>query len=206
MFRAELDGLVCNGAKRGNKQTYTLLAERVPRTKTITREEALAKLAQRYFTSHCPATLQDFVWWSGLPVADERHALEMVKKELISETIGSQTYWLINSFSIPKATDKSVYLLPAFDEFVISYKDRSAALNFENHKKAVTINGIFKPLIVINGQVTGIWKRVIKKDKVVIETEFFKPPNKPSKKLIEKAAERYGRFLDKKVEMKHDSK
>jgi hypothetical protein len=36
----------------------------------LAREEALAELSERYFTSHGPASLQDFTWWSGLTVAD----------------------------------------------------------------------------------------------------------------------------------------
>jgi len=94
-------------------------------------------------------------------------------------------------------------LLPAYDEFLISYKDRSAALPFENYHKTVSNNGIFRPVIVINGQVTGIWKRVIKKDKVLVETELFNQPGKSTKSLIEKAAAQYGQFLGKKIEIRH---
>ena len=91
LLRAELDGIVCSGATKAGKQTYALLEERVPKTKPLTKEEALAKLAKKYFTSHCPATLQDFVWWSGLSVGEARHALEMVKSDFVSATIASQT-------------------------------------------------------------------------------------------------------------------
>ena len=119
---------------KGKNCTYALLENVVPKIKTLSKDEALAKLAKKYFSSHCPATLQDFTWWSGLSVANAKHALEMIKSDFISETIGSQTYWLSNSFSIPLTGDKSCYLLPAYDEFIISYKDRSASLNFENQR------------------------------------------------------------------------
>lgn len=206
LLRAELDGIVCSGATKGKTQTYALLAERVPKTKTLTRVEALAKLAQKYFSSHCPATLQDFVWWSGLSVKDARNALEMVKSDFISETIGSETYWLTHSFSKLKKDKTSVYLLPAFDEFIISYKDRGASLALVNNKKAISDNGIFRPVVVINGQVTGLWKRTIKKSKMIVEIEFLEPHNKTSKKLIEKAAEEFGHFWDKKIEVHHNIK
>ncbi|MEW6108889.1 MAG: winged helix DNA-binding domain-containing protein [Nitrospirota bacterium] len=203
LLRAELDGIVCSGATKGGKQTYALLEERVPKTKSLTKGEALAALAKKYFTSHGPATLQDFVWWSGLSVSDAKHALEMVKSDFISEIIDSQTYWLANLFSIPGTDKKVVNLLPAFDEFIISYKDRSVSLPFENHNKTVSNNGIFRPVIVVNGQVTGIWKRTIKNDKVIVETELFKQPNKTTKSLIEKASIQYGHFLEKKTEINH---
>jgi len=203
LLLAELDGIVCSGATKAGKQTYALLAARVPKTKPLTKDEALAKLAKKYFSSHCPATLQDFVWWSGLSVGDAKHALEMAKSDLVSETIDAQIYWLANSFSIPKTGKESVYLLPAFDEFIISYRDRSASLPFENHNKTISNNGIFRPVIVVNGQVTGIWKRTIKKDKVMVETEFFKQPNKTTKSLVEKAVVQFGHFLEKKTELNH---
>jgi Winged helix DNA-binding domain len=203
MYHAELSGLVCNGIRKGKNNTYALLAERVPKKKTIPREEALAKLAKRYFSSHCPATIKDFIWWSGLPVKDARNALEMIKSNFISETIGAETYWFTNSFSIPKNNIQSVYLLPAFDEFLISYKDRTAAFPKGNHKRAFTNNGIFRPVIVINGHVTGLWKRTIKKDTVLIETCYLQAHNKATKSLVEKATKTYGDFLNKKTEVVH---
>ncbi len=198
-FRAELEGIMCSGKIIGKKQTYALLNERVPKTKKINRQEALALLAQKYFSSHCPAALQDFIWWSGLPVKDSRNALEMIKSNLISENIDGHTYWMPTSFSLPKVDENSVYVLPAYDEFIISYRDRTASLPFHNHKLAVSNNGIFRPLIVINGQVTGIWKRTLKKDEVSIEIEFFRRHKKAEKVLIEIAFEKFAFFLDKKL-------
>ena len=199
LAQAELDGIVCSGAVKDGKQTYALLEHRAPKAKPLSKAEALAALAGKYFASHGPAALQDFVWWSGLSVGDAKLALDMVQSDFVSETIGAQTYWFARRRSLPKTDEQSVYLLPAYDEFIISYKDRSAVLPFENHNKAVSNNGIFRPVIVVNGQVVGTWKRTIKKDRVSVETEFFKQPNKTTKRLIEEASIRYGRFLEKQA-------
>jgi hypothetical protein len=203
ILEAELEKIICNGATKSRKQTYTLLCERVPKTKTLLKEEALSKLAKRYFTSHSPATLQDFVWWSGLLVSDAKNALEMIKSDFISETIGSQTYWLTSSFSIPNTDKVAVYLLPAFDEFLISYRDRSASFSLGKHKKPASENGIFRPVIVVNGQITGLWSRIIKKDKVIVEPKFFQRHNKTIKNFVENEAKRFGYFLDKKAEVNY---
>jgi DNA glycosylase AlkZ-like len=203
--RAESDGIICSGMMKGKKQTFALLERRVPKRKRLSREESLAKLAGKYFSSHGPATLQDFIWWSGLKIAEARHALEMVKTDFVPETIGSQTYWFMDSISIPDSNAKSVYLLPAFDEFLIGYTDRTASVSFDNHKKSVSNNGIFRPVIVINGQVTGMWQRTIEKDDVHVETEFFRPHSKEEKKSIHRAAEKFGKFLGKKTELNRDS-
>ena len=199
LVRAELEGIVCSGTMNGNKQSYALLSDRVPHKKILSRDESLAELANRYFTSHGPATLQDFVWWSGLSVTEARQGFESIKSGFISDTIGSVNYWFKDSFPNTLAEANTVYLLPAFDEFIISYRDRSASLSLIKHKKAVSDNGIFRPVIVQNGQVTGLWKRTIKKDEVMIETSSFLPGKKGSKHLYEAASLKFGRFLDKKV-------
>ena len=154
LMEAEIDGIICSGGIQGKKQTYALLAERVLVKKAFSKDEALALLAKKYFTSHGPATLPDFVWWSGLPIADARKALEMNKATLISETIGTDTYWFADSVYLPSSPPDSVYLLPAFDEYLISYKNRSAAITLEDHTKAISNNGIFRPIIVVNGQIS----------------------------------------------------
>jgi hypothetical protein len=201
MLEAELEGIVCSGAINGIKQTYALLEERIPKPKAISKEEALARLAEKYFLSRCPATLQDFIWWSGLSPENARKALEIIKSKLIAEPIGSQTFWLPCSFVLPKMDIESAYLLPAYDEFTISYKDRSASLFLKDQKKSISFNGIFKPTIAINGKITGIWKRAIKNDKVIIETQFFSNKDQGGKKsqknLIKNSAARLGNFLDK---------
>jgi hypothetical protein len=203
LLMAELDGILCSGAIIDGKQTYALLEKRVPKPKSLSREEALARLAKLYFASHGPATVGDFAWWARLSVGVAKRALEMVKSDLDSQTIDSQTYWFLNSYSLPTIDPEEVYLLPAFDEFIISYKDRTASLPFENFNKAVSSNGIFRPVIVVNGQVMGIWKRTLKKDCVIVETQFFKQPGKIILSRTEKAAEQYGCFLQKKAELIH---
>ncbi len=195
MFWAELNGIVCSGPVTGNKLTYALLTERVPQKKTLTRDESLAELAKRYFTSHGPATLQDFTWWSGLAVADARKALEFVQSGFIFEFIGSEKYWFSGSVNGITQKDASVYLLPAYDEFLISYRDRSASLPVKNTNRTVSNNGIFYPIVVANSQVKGLWKRTQKKDKLRIETEFFKDPSKITKKQLIKAVNNYGHFV-----------
>jgi len=199
-MRAELDGIMCSG-RNANTRTYALLSERVPQPKPITRDEALARLAERYFTSHCPATLQDFVWWSGLPVRDAKHALEMIKPKFVTETIGTQAYLLTNSFSVPKFDKDLIHLLPAYDEFLISYRDRAASLPFSEHNKVVSNNGLFRPIVVLNSQVTGVWKRTTRKNTILIEPTYFQPLSNETKKRIVQEFSQLERFLGKKVEV-----
>jgi len=195
LIRAELDRVVCSGPRIGKQLTYALFNERVPATKTIDRDEALARLTRLYFRSHGPATLQDFVWWSGLNITEAKQGLELVKDNFLAEKIGDQTYWLPKSFSFPAKKHSAVYLLPSYDEYIIRYKDRSAVISAENAPTAISNNGIFWPVIIINGKAAGVWKRTIKKDKTIVETEFFKAPPQTIKKSLNKAERAYRDFV-----------
>jgi len=201
LLNAELDKIICSGPIKKNKQTYALLDERVSNKRNFTRDEALAELATRYFTSHCPATIKDFSWWSGLSVKDAKNALEMVKSNFISETINSETYWFASSVSKIRNLKNTIHLLPAYDEFLISYKDRSASLPRRINNKAVSSNGIFYPILLFNGQIAGLWKRATTKDKVVVNIDLFKRSNKNTKLFISEAADRFHHFLGKQIEV-----
>lgn len=165
---AEVEKMICSGKRKGNKNTYALFDERVKVQKKLSKEEALAELAARYFRSHGPATLDDFTNWSALPKTQARTGLELVRKKLV-EIDG---YWMESVPNVP-INDPSVHLLPAFDEFLIGYKDRSATLARKSTSVVITVNGIFWPIIVTNGVVTGRWKRTVKGTKVTVELEYF---------------------------------
>ena len=199
MFAAEIEGLVCNGKTRGKEQTYALLGERVPQTREFSRDEAIAELTRRYFTSHAPATLKDFIWWSGLPASDARKGLEM--NNLASMEIEGQTYYLPKDFAIPATITDSLHLLPAFDEYMVAYKDRRAALDADRTKEAITGNGIFKPIIVVNGKIRGIWKRAVKKDSVVIEKTVFGELSGGENEAFQTKAREYALFEGKNAQL-----
>jgi hypothetical protein len=202
LFRAEMDGIVCSGPMKGKKLSYSLLGERVPRTRELSRDEALAELAKRYFLSRCPATIQDFIWWSNLSPSEARKAIDLVKPLFIFESFDSTEYLLPNSFSGALAKNNSVHLLPAFDEFLISYRNRSSSLSKVHNKKTISDNGIFYPIIVVNGQVSGVWKRTFQKNKINIETDLYYPANKQINNMLTKKLDMFGKFLNMETEIK----
>jgi len=202
MMNAEVDAIVCNGVMSGKKLTYALIDEKIPPGLVLTREEALATLAKRYFSSHAPATLPDFQWWSGLSMPDARAGLESIKNELQSFVVEGKTYFFEEKNLATLNSDPSVFFLPAFDEYIVSYKDRSTVFDPIWHKEAITSNGIFKPIIVVDGLVVGIWKRTVQKNKVVIEPIFFDPKDKLAIEAMEKATAGFGAFLGLGVEIK----
>lgn len=194
LSRLAQDGFLCFGAREGKQQTFALLAEWAPTAKSLERDAALAELARRYFTSHGPATLQDFAWWSGLATADARAGLEMIKPQLRQETIDGQSYWLSPSATAVKETSSLIArLLPVYDEYTVAYKDRSAVLDPSHASQASY--GIFNSTILVDGRIVGNWKRTLKKDRVFIETSLLVKLGKTEMCALAEAANRYGEFL-----------
>lgn len=196
LWRLAQDGIICFGAREGKQQTFALLDEWVPMAKTLKRDEALAELARRYFTSHGPATVQDFVWWTGLTTADAKTGLEMVKPKLAHEIVDDQTYWLPRNMPVVKDASPTSYLLPGFDEYMVGYKDRSAVIA-PAHSERVNpgSKGMLSPTIVLDGRIVGTWKRTFKKDAVIITTSRFTAPRKSETRAFSASANRYGTFL-----------
>jgi hypothetical protein len=196
------EGLICFGARKGKQPTFTLLEEWIPAVKAKADDAAMAEFTLRYFTSHGPATVQDYAWWTGLTATEAKAAHELVKSSLVSETIQGITYWMTSDHVATKTKSTGVYLLPGFDEYLVGYTNRTPAIDTTRFKQiAGNGNGILSSTIVINSQVVGTWKRTIQKETVTIETNPFESFTKTQKSAITAAAKRYSKFLDLEVQV-----
>lgn len=189
------EGLICCGPRVAKQHTFVLLDEWITGPSKLTREEALALLAQRYFAHHGPATLADFVWWTGLTVADANAALEGARSELSSETHNKTIWWSGTGTQQRTTRSAPCHLLPVYDEYTIGYADRSAALDPVHAKRVVAGYGIFRAPIVIEGRIVGSWTRELKRDRVDILVKPLTRFDREQLRCINEAAERYGAFL-----------
>ena len=197
LLNAELDTIVCSGGRRGKQFTYALLDERVPLVKKLDRDVALADLTRRYFTSHGPATVQDYAWWSGLTTADAKAGIELLKPRIKNEVVDGQTYWYAASPSLLKDIPHTAWLLPAYDEYMVGYTDRMVIIDPQHSKMLDGFAGaLLNNSLVIDGRIVGTWKRTIKKDAVAIELKLLTSLNKTQTRALDEAVERYSRFLD----------
>ncbi|PYI52465.1 winged helix DNA-binding domain-containing protein [Paenibacillus flagellatus] len=188
-------GLICLGPLEGKQQTFVLLDEWVREENRLSLDEALGELAKRYFTSHGPATVHDFAWWSGLKVSEARQGVEAAQRALDSVTIDGDVYWL--GADGPGEIEEQVHisLLPGFDEYLLGYKDRGAVLAAEHAPLLVPGgNGVFAPMLVIDGQIAGIWKRTMKKNGVDISVHPFAALGDRRERVVEEVR-RYGEWL-----------
>ncbi|HEV8370102.1 MAG TPA: winged helix DNA-binding domain-containing protein [Pyrinomonadaceae bacterium] len=204
MHRAELDGIVCSGGRRENQFTYALVDERVTHSRTLDADEALGELTERYFKSRAPATIHDYVWWSGLTASQAKRGIEIVGSALRSEILDGQKYWLsARTQRSIKDSPRRVHLLPAYDEYFIAYKDRSAAMHPSIDQKRIAPKLIFDTPLVIDGQACGGWKRVVQKDAVTVSVTPFKPLNRTDRGAVNSACADYALFIGKEAQVEY---
>lgn len=196
-IHAELDGLICSGARRGNQFTYRLIDNVLPETSSIDRDEALGKLALRYFTAHGPATIHDFAWWSGLTLTDVKRAIEIADKHLAFQELDGLIYWFATDMPGPKSSGKGIYLLPNYDEYTVGYANRDALAAAAGMNARDNI--LFSNVIVIDGKVKGTWKRSLRKDSIAFEYVLPKKLSKQHEQALRASAKRYARFFGLKL-------
>lgn len=197
MMRAELDGVVCSGSRQGNQFTYALLDERVPPTRAVERDEALGLLTLRYFTSRGPATLRDFVYWSGLTMKDAKVGIAMNRAHFSYEVIKDQEHIFIPTKSNKEDEIQMTFLMPDYDEYGMSYKDRSAIFMSEGIvRESQEGNTVSNHMIIVDGVIKGTWQWSLKNKSVHIETTLFTKLNERENRALEKAIKRYKDFVN----------
>ena len=194
MIHAELDGLVCSGARRGKQFTYALLDECVPETRKLQRDEALFTLATRYFSTRGPASEDDFAWWAGLSKADAKAAVSSMSG-LESHTVNGRKHWFTPSR--PAKSQSTVRLLPSYDEYLVSYADRSAAQSrVTPDAVGETFDFLGSYVIVSDGQIVGRWKRSVTKRDVIVTLQPLTHLNRDEHDGIRREAEGFAQYLE----------
>jgi len=200
--RATFEGLICHGTLDGREPTYVLLSEWIPATKSLSRPEALARLAARYFSGYGPSTVQDFAWWSGLPVSDARRGLEAMRPSLVSAQVAGQEFLAGHEWE-PGESFQGAHLLPPFDAYLLGYKDRTLVLDPEHAKKVNAGGGMPRPTLLLDGKVAGTWKRKMAKKSIQVTIEPFRALAQEELDALQQAAQRYAAFygMDAEVQL-----
>lgn len=188
-------GLTCYGPWNGADQNVVLASRWLPAGSSLADRfggdvvAATADLLGRYLSSHGPATLRDFAWWTKLPLRTVRAALPLVDG-LEGDGEPEASYWragLADEVAAAGASVDGVLLLPGFDEFILGYPDRLFAMTEACHAALVPgNNGVFRRAIVSNAQVVGYWTAAKRGPKRVLATELFVRETKKLRSGVER--------------------
>jgi hypothetical protein len=203
IMHAELNGVICSGAMRGKQHTYALLEARAPNARRLSPDEALAELTRRYFSSHGPASTNDFRWWSSLSAGQIKRGLELIDGELEHEVIDGVTVWFSGG-AYERDPSPTAYLLQGYDEYFVGYSGvTKAVLDLSGMARAHmdSKSAIFTHVIVLDSQVVGRWKRTVKKNEVLLEADIFVPLDEAQRAAVQNAVDGYAEFLQLPVRM-----
>ncbi|MBO4820175.1 MAG: AlkZ family DNA glycosylase [Prevotella sp.] len=166
---AEMTGILCSGELLPTKATYALTADKVKRSTRMDKEEALVRITRKYFQSRQPATLEDFVWWSGLNISDCRRGIALLGDTIHLEKWHGRDFYMTDACRTRGFRRGKFLLIPPYDEYLISYKSRDVVLPLEHRHRAHNNSGIFQPIVAHDGNICGNWAP-FKKD---CQVQFF---------------------------------
>ena len=197
IMRAELDGVICSGARRGKQFTYALFEERVVGPTALERDAALFELARRYFTTRGPATVDDFAWWSGLTKADAKRGVDAAASQLEYASIDGRSYWSAPGYRARRTSSVLAHLLPNYDEYFIGLKDRSAFVaRLKASRVKARTDGLSGNVLIVDGQTVGGWRRTLAKGTAVIELRLLIRLREAERRAVAAAVKRFGDFLE----------
>jgi hypothetical protein len=203
---AGMRGLIAMGVEAKKNPIYFELE---PATQAdVADEEGLSWLVTRFFAAHGPATQEDFVRWAGVTIGQAREGIAKCQAFLTPDADG-----MIRQPHPPSPSpvwrggeevrSSGVHLLPGFDEYYIGYKDRDAMLDPAHADKICPGgNGVFKPMIVSDSEICGVWSREFKRDRVVITPAPFRPLRDDERDGLEGAAAGFGAFWGTAAEVR----
>ncbi len=199
VMHAELEQVITSGPRRGKQFTYMLVDHRAPGAVRMPADAALAELTRRYFTSHGPATVRDYSWWSGLTMGQAREGLALLGSSVEQETIAGLTYWLVPSRASGTATPSSIYLLPNYDEYLIAYRDRG-----NTQQQLTTANAnrgfdIYAHILVADGGFGGTWRRARAGGAEHVSVESSRALTRRHVRDLRAAVKRFGAYLGRDV-------
>ena len=188
---AEFSGTLCSGDLLPHKATHALTADKVKPTDKMSRDEALMLLTRKYFQSHQPATLEDFVWWSGLNISDCRKGIALLGNTIHLENYQGREFYLTYDCRTRGFRKGRCLLIPPYDEYLIGYKSRDIVLPPEHRHRAHNNSGIFQPVIACDGIICGNWAPF----KSTCQATFFGA--KQDEDAVHVAWQAYQRYLAK---------
>jgi len=193
----EVHNRVTSGPPRAGEHTYALFDDRVREPRRLDRDEALAELAMRYFTSHGPATERDLTYWATLTVTEVRRGIEAAGEGLGSFEHDGRRYWHATGVEPPPEPSHRVapdaHLLQVLDEMYRGYQDSRWVLDADALVPRQRESAI--GMALVGGQLLASMQRAVGAKTVTFALRPYRPLRVRERAAIEAAAARYADFL-----------
>ncbi|MGM9473591.1 winged helix DNA-binding domain-containing protein [Pseudarthrobacter sp. YS3] len=188
------------------KQTYALFDERVPPAPAtpVSRDEALGRLARRYFTSRGPATLKDCAGWSGLTVTEVRRGLHVAQEThpdaLAAMVMDGVAYYFDaaaeapgtaagteagteagaegGAEGVPAGTGPRIDLIQCYDEYVMGYFPTRHYLG--GTAPALPAAGAPVHVVLLDGRMAGSWRHTLFPGRCEIDIRLSRAADAPA--------------------------
>lgn len=181
LWYASQRGVTCIAPNVDGEQTFALLDDWAPQQRDLSRDEALAEIALRYFQSHGPTSRKDFAGWAGLTAGDAKAGIASCGEALVAVSVDGVD--MVMSAELAAMPRRSAFAaaqgqlgapqwlaLPGFDEYLLGYKDRSLMVDAAGMQAVIPgKNGVFRSTIVRDGQVVATWKRTLTTKTVTVD-------------------------------------
>lgn len=157
VWLAAAQGAICYGPDRDGERCFVLVEDWLRKSKSRERDAALTELAVRHLRSHGPAAPGDLGFWSGIRTGDANLAWRAIADRLVEVETTRGKRWVLRSKQNPAPTG-IVRLLPAFDEYLLGWKDRDLAVLAGHRAKINRGGGWLHPVVFVDGQLVATWK------------------------------------------------
>jgi hypothetical protein len=198
VWLAAAEGTICYGLDRGRERCLVLVRDWLGRAAksatTMDPDDALEELAVRYLRAHAPAEPADLATWSGIAPADARRAWRGIEDRLAEVATDRGPRWTL-LHATPPPSNEAVRLLPAFDEYLLGWKDRQLIAPASRWKTIQRGGGWLHPVVLIDGRAVGTWSSERVTGALRIEVSPFGSLSRTLRRRIDEDARDIGRFL-----------
>ena len=199
VWLAAAEGVICHGADRGGQRCFVLVRDWLGQPEPRDRDAALAELAVRYLAAHGPAEPEDLVAWSGIRPADARRSWRRIEDRLVPLQTALGVRWALRSPPDP-APAGLVRLLPAFDEYLLGWRDRRLVVPPEHRTAINRGGGWLHPVLLHDGRAAGTWSAERRSQAFRLQIRPFSPLSAAVRRLAEREARALASFLGLEVE------
>jgi hypothetical protein len=185
-------GVAVLGPVHDGEPAYALTRDWLgPSPPASDRGTALAELARRWLAGHGPATDADLAGWAGLALRDARAGLQAIGRELVQLEDGLVD--LAARAAIP-ASGAPPRLLPAFDPYLLGWRDRGFAVPDEHAARVHPGGGILRAAATAGGRVVGTWSARRARGRLQVTLEPFAPLRERTARALATDARDVARF------------